>query len=296
MAIVAGVVPCSALWRQPLRRSAHEDRAIRWSCAASDKAPSTSRSTDPRLGPRNSAFAFIEGFYKPPSPPFDLGLPEPADYQDQGAARTPAGPLAETERSHPPNLSVRRTGPLQDPQHRDRGPPPRRPVRKRGSDRVPRVHSQRGRVPSPNQLPSVSSHGGCPRGPGPADVPHPARGARHYLKRRKVKQSQKVLGRLEDIARSSIDPAVGDQMRSIIAAQRERLNELRRQMQAERIRADALRSLKPTNAKCDKCGRFRRRKKDTKRTVCLISGRPGKAAKSVRAVSGGLPTLGKGHK
>ena len=45
----------------------------------------------------------------------------------------------------------------------------------------------------------------------------------NYLKRRKVKQSQKVLGRLEDIARSSIDPAVGDQMRSIIAAQRERL-------------------------------------------------------------------------
>ena len=77
-------------------------------------------------------------------------------------------------------------------------------------------------------------------------------------------------------------------------------------MQAERIRADALRSLKPTNAKCDKCGQgFRRRKKDTKRTVCLISAGRGRqrsqsapsaevCQRSGRATSSSPPCLTRG--
>jgi hypothetical protein len=114
-----------------------------------------------------------------------------------------------------------------------------------------------------------------------------------YLTRRKLRQATRAADLLRQLARAETDPAVRAQMVGMVDAQDARVTDLRQQQQRERLVAGARPSKKKPNAKCTKCGLpFRRGKKET-RTVCNIC-RPGDGgSKSVRTVSGGLPTLGK---
>lgn len=111
------------------------------------------------------------------------------------------------------------------------------------------------------------------------------------LKAGQFKKVKLTLRALDELLGQLVGPD-GDRARAVVDAQRSRLT-------AARARAklrEALRPRRPrrTNARCSLCGQpYRRVKGDDRRTACYICKPLMKASKSVRAVSGGLPSLGK---
>ena len=116
-----------------------------------------------------------------------------------------------------------------------------------------------------------------------------------YLTRKRSRQAERMLGVLDGMACGQRQPAIRRQMADIVAAQRTRLTDLKRQQQRERIEAAARHKRKKPNAVCALCGQPYRRGKKDKGTTSSICRPPGQS-RSVRTVGGGLPTLGKRHR
>lgn len=83
-------------------------------------------------------------------------------------------------------------------------------------------------------------------------------------------------------------------MGALIGAQQERLDKMKAAL-TKRARAVQPKPKKP-NTVCELCGEgYHRGKSEARRRACYVC-RPLQMSRSIRAVGGGLPTLGKGRR
>ena len=106
-----------------------------------------------------------------------------------------------------------------------------------------------------------------------------------------LKAARKTLDKMQRVAYAQNDPATKSKMIVTLTTQDRRLTKLIHEKQVLHREGPP-----KTNAVCDLCGEpFRRAKGDTRRTACYVC-RPDNKSRSVRALGGGLPTLGKNHR